>query len=378
LAGIYIHIPFCKQACYYCDFYFSTSTRLKNDFLFALEKEWEREHSYLQELPIQSIYFGGGTPSILSADEINRICNLIFNRANVDSDAEITLEANPDDLTREKMAALRTTPVNRLSIGIQSFFDEDLQWMNRAHSAAEAVDSVRLSQDAGFHALTLDLIYGVPGMSLERWAANLETFFSLSVPHLSAYSLTVEQNTPLHKLIQRGRYHTTDDGLSAVHFNLLMEQMQSRGFLHYEISNFALSEQHIARHNSSYWKNVSYLGLGPSAHSFNGHQRRWNVASLQKYIDGISSHQPVFTEEFLTTKNQYNEYILTGLRTMWGVSPEHIRNTFGEKAADYFSKQVKTYVLNQQVELCKEGYRLTRTGKMYADAIAADLFLSEE
>lgn len=377
MAGIYIHIPFCKQACYYCDFYFSTSQRLRSRFIESLISEWQLESAYLNGEPIDSIYFGGGTPSLLSPDEINRICDAIFNTVEVREGAEITLEANPDDLTADKLNGLRNTAINRLSIGVQSFFEEDLKWMNRAHNAEEAIRCIKAAQDAGFLQLTLDLIYGVPGMTTDRWEKNLDTFFSLQVPHLSAYSLTVEKNTPLHRLIQRGRYTSTDDGLSAVHFDILMQQMDAYEFVHYEISNFASTEANVAKHNSSYWKGVPYLGLGPSAHSYNGSTRRSNVASLQKYVDAIDAGNPVHTTEQLSVKNRYNEYILTGLRTMWGVSAAVVQQQFGEQLMNYFTQQIKPHVQNAQVIETNGAFSLSRSGKMFADTIAADLFYSD-
>lgn len=374
MAGIYIHIPFCKQACYYCDFYFSTSQRLKGDFIESLLKEWKKEQGYLGTETIQSIYFGGGTPSLLKSDEISRILEAICQSANVAGDAEITLEANPDDLTPQKVKEISATAINRLSIGVQSFFDEDLKWMNRAHSSAEAIQSIQTTQDAGLNNITIDLIYGVPGMSLSRWQENLGHFYDLSLPHLSAYSLAVEQNTPLYKLIKQGRYTTTDDALSASHFDELMLQMKQADFLHYEISNFAKDEQHIARHNSSYWKGVKYLGLGPSAHSFDLNSRRWNVASLQKYIDGTEQGEVVYTTEQLSEKDRFNEYILTGLRTMWGVDVTKLTEKFSKDLVEYFLKNIQKYIDEGKVFKEDNSYVLSETGKLYADAIASDLF----
>lgn len=374
MAGIYIHIPFCKQACYYCDFYFSTSQRLKGDFIESLLKEWKKEQGYLGTEIIESIYFGGGTPSLLKSDEISRILEAIYQSANVAEDAEITLESNPDDLTQQKVKEISATEINRLSIGVQSFFDEDLKWMNRAHSSAEAMQSIHTAQDAGLSNITIDLIYGVPGMSLSRWQENLGHFYDLSLPHLSAYSLTVEQNTPLYKLIKQGRYTTTDDALSASHFDELMLQMKQAGFLHYEISNFAKDELHIARHNSSYWKGVKYLGLGPSAHSFDLNSRRWNVASLQKYNDGTGQGEVVYTTEQLSKQDRFNEYILTGLRTMWGVDVTVLTEKFSKDLVEYFLKNIQKYI--DEGKVFEEGncYVLSETGKLYADAIASDLF----
>ncbi len=369
MAGIYLHIPFCRKACYYCDFYFTTSLRLKDDFITAVRKEINSRRNYMNKEPVDTIYFGGGTPSRLEADEIESILDSIRDSFTVSDKAEITLEANPDDLTKLKIRELKHAGINRLSIGVQSFYNDILKWMNRAHTTQEIFTSIQESQQAGISNITIDLIYGVPELTDDMWEKSIEKFLGLSVSHLSAYSLTVEQKTPLHKLIASGKYSPTNDTVAAKHFETLMKLMDEAGWMHYEISNFALDSTTISKHNSAYWNNSSYVGFGPSAHSYNGNQRRWNISPLQKYIDKIMSDEVYYEEENLNKIDKYNEQVLTGLRTMLGVNASEL----GEFSS-YFKENIEKYLEQRMVAFVDERYVLTSSGKMYADRVASDLF----
>jgi len=339
----------------------------------ALLKEIGLRKDYLQGETVNTIYFGGGTPSILRISDLTLIIELLTRHFNIDPHAEITLEANPDDITEEKARAWKSTSVNRLSIGIQSFFDDDLHYLNRVHNAEQAIRSIDVVRMAGFKNLTIDLIYGIPTLTEEKWERNLETFFSLNIPHLSAYSLTVEQKTPLALLIQKGKYAPLDEQQSIGHFKMLLEKAKAHKFIHYEISNFAI-EGYYSKHNSIYWLGGNYLGLGPSAHSFNGHSRQWNVSNISKYIQLDDYHTTVEENEILTTDQRYNEYVMTSLRTSWGSDTVHIRNVFGEKYESHFLLNAKSSL--KKSHLYHEGtkYFLTDEGKLFADGIAAGLF----
>ncbi len=372
MAGIYIHIPFCKQACNYCNFYFSTSTGLKQKVLDAITKEIELSKNYLNGETISTIYFGGGTPSILMADELKRIIASIHLHHNCKVQ-ELTIEANPDDLTTQKirkMETLKAFGLNRLSIGVQSFFDADLQYMNRAHNRNEAIDAIKKTQDAGFDLLTIDLIYGTPTTTNEQWQQNLETAFSLHIPHLSCYALTVEPKTTLHQKIQKQQLPPIDENVAATQFDILKTQAQQKGFEHYEISNFALPGKY-ALHNTNYWRGVSYIGIGPSAHSFNGNERKWNVSNNLSYIEGIKHGKPNCETETLTAAQQANEYIMTSLRTMWGMNLNH------NKIADYklLILQALQSVDSSLYVTQNEVVTLTNEGKHFADGVAASLFV---
>ncbi|RYY34162.1 MAG: radical SAM family heme chaperone HemW, partial [Sphingobacteriaceae bacterium] len=308
MAGIYLHIPFCKKACHYCDFHFSTSLKYKDEMLQAMAKEIGMQRDYLAGETIETIYFGGGTPSILAADDINRLLNTITELHTVSSDAEITLEANPDDLDKTKLQALRQTAVNRFSIGIQSFYDDDLAWMNRVHRGAEAEASVKRAQDTGFENITADLIYGYPLLTDTKWKNNIQKVFELDVPHVSAYSMTVEPQTALASFISKKKQPPMNEQQSAEQFTYLIEAMQKQGFEQYEISNFCKPGQY-SRHNSNYWKGVKYLGIGPSAHSFNGETRQWNIANNTQYIEGLTANKIPSETEILSEADRLNEYI---------------------------------------------------------------------
>ncbi|HVS92411.1 MAG TPA: radical SAM family heme chaperone HemW [Mucilaginibacter sp.] len=372
MAGIYIHIPFCKQACYYCDFHFSTSLAYKSELLEALIKEIQLQKDYLLSEHIETIYFGGGTPSLLSGEEINTIIDAISGIHSVASGAEITLEANPDDLTSEKIRSLRQTPVNRFSIGIQSFFDDDLAWMNRAHRCVEAESSVKRAQDAGFENITADLIYGYPLLTDQKWKTNLEKMFALQIPHISAYSMTVEPRTALASFIKQKKQPPMDEGQSAGQFLYLMEAMQQQNFEHYEISNFAIPGQY-SRHNTNYWKRVKYLGIGPSAHSYDGETRQWNIANNSKYISSLIEGKIPAEREILTEADRLNEYIMTSLRTMWGGDLAELNN-IAAGTSDMLRKSAAPFFEKEWIKLDQNKIYLTQTGKLYADHIASELF----
>ncbi len=373
MAGIYIHIPFCKQACHYCDFHFSTSLQYKTAFLDALKKEIILRKNYLENEIISTIYFGGGTPSLLSQAELLGIIDSLKQNFVIHQDAEITLEANPDDLTDLKIKELKSTPINRLSIGIQSFYDKDLKLMNRAHSSSEAHNSVKLAQENGFNNITIDLIYGIPTLTHNHWRNNLEIAFELNVKHISAYCLTVEPKTALAHQVKIGSVKNVDEQHSSEQFEILLESMHTNDFIQYEISNFC-KDGAYSKHNSNYWLKEKYLGLGPSAHSFNGKSRQWNVSNNVLYIQSIQKDELNFEKEELTPDQCYNEYVLTSLRTIWGMDLKYIRQAFGEQYMKYCLAESDSYIrsghlLNQEKKLY-----LSDKGKLIADKISSDLF----
>ncbi len=376
MAGIYLHIPFCKQACHYCNFHFSTSLRYKTEMIDALVQELQLQKDYLSGETIETIYFGGGTPSLLDTVDLERLFTTIQKLHTVADDAEVTLEANPDDLTREKLRTLRATPVNRLSIGIQSFFEEDLRFMNRAHSAREALDCVHLAREMDFEQLTIDLIYGSPTTTDARWAENLDMACELDIPHLSSYCLTVEPGTALDHFVRKKRVPPVDEEQAARQFEMLIERTEAAEYVHYEISNFAKKDRY-SRHNSAYWQGKSYLGIGPSAHSFNGKARQWNVAHNMQYIKAIQTQRVPSEEEILTPAMRYDEYILTALRTIWGSDLQYIE-ALGASFASHFLEQVEPYLRNGQVERDGNIFRLTKAGKLLADHISVQLFFDDE
>ena len=375
MAGIYIHIPFCKQACHYCDFHFSTSLKNKDAFLKALVKEIELQKNYFNTPEIiNTIYFGGGTPSLLSQKEIEFIMEHLHKYFTIDNRAEITLEANPDDLTPDKSEELSRTPINRLSIGIQSFFDEDLKWMNRAHNSLQASSAVKNAQDKGFENITIDLIYGTPTLSNENWTENLQRTFDLKIKHISAYCLTIEPKTVLGHQLKNKMIKSVDEQKSAMQFEKMLEEMKKNNFVQYEISNFCVGNNYSI-HNSNYWLQKSYLGLGPSAHSFNGTSRRWNISNNALYIKALENNTINYTEEILSKNQQYNEYILTSLRTFWGIDLTYIKNNFGDQFVVACIKEAQPYITKNQVQLIDNKLFLTDAGKLFADKITADLFI---
>lgn len=378
MAGIYIHIPFCKQACHYCNFHFSTSLRYKNELIAALLKEIRLQRSFLMDEPVETIYFGGGTPSLCTTAELQQILEVIHSSYKVAAGAEITLEANPDDISLEKLREWKETGINRLSIGIQSFFEEDLRWMNRAHSATQALQNLELAR-AHFDNITMDLIYGTPQLTNEKWAANVDTAIRLNIPHLSCYALTVEPKTPLDKMIRQHESADVDPDKQSEQFLLLMEWMEKAGYEHYEISNYALPGFH-SRHNSAYWQGKKYLGIGPSAHSFDGQSRQWNIANNNSYIRSLTKDELPAEKEILTTTQQLNEYIMTALRTSQGIvlaRAEEIVEDEGNKkgmtSERLLLKSVK-YINRGLMYSGGDVLRLTKEGKLLADGIAADLF----
>lgn len=376
MAGIYIHIPFCKRKCHYCNFFSVASLSGKDTILPAIKDEMISRRDYLDGEEIETIYFGGGTPSMLSSDEINHLLYAVIGNFEVSDNVEITLEANPDDLTLEKLIDLRQAGINRLSIGIQSFFEEDLEYLNRVHDATQAILSVEYAHAAGFRNITVDLIYGIPTLSDERWISNILRATSLGVQHISAYALTVEARTPLEWMIRKGRARPVDEEQSIRHFELLSRLMPETGFIQYEISNFC-KEGFYARHNSNYWNGQKYLGIGPSAHSFDGKARQWNAAGIASYIETVKNNSGPVGEEVLTTAQHYNEYVMTSLRTMWGCHIEEISKRFGEKYLSYFRNLAEQNLNKGLLILKDEVFTLSLKGILMADAIASDLFVTE-
>ncbi len=374
MAGIYIHIPFCKQACNYCNFHFSTSLRQQSVMIDAIMRELSLRRDYLDSQKIDTIYIGGGTPSLLNQKQLSSVFEKLFNEYDISANAEITLEANPDDLSLDYLQSLKkNTPINRLSIGIQSFADADLNYMNRAHNAHEARTCLENALKLGFNNLTVDLIYGTPTTSHEQWQKNLNTIFDYKIPHISCYALTVEPKTPLDKQIRLQKNLPVSDEHAAEQFEILMQQMSQNSYIHYEISNFAQQDMY-SKHNSNYWKGVSYLGVGPSAHSFDGASRQWNVANNHRYLKGIEIGNLDFEKEILTPNQQYNEYVMTALRTIWGVDMEHIQKKFSVEMKHFFEKKVFQFIDNELVTAKNGFYVLTAKGKFLADGIAAELF----
>lgn len=375
MSGIYIHIPFCKQACHYCNFHFSTSLKSKGDLVSAICKEIIIQKDYLKEKSLTSVYFGGGTPSLLTEDELGQIFDTLNKVFTWTENTEITLEANPDDITLEKLNSFKKWGVNRLSIGIQSFFNEDLIWMNRAHNAQEAQTCIKLAQDVGFDNITIDLIYGSPTTSHEMWDENIKIALSLDIPHISSYCLTVEEGTALHHHVKKGKKMSPDSDVASRQFTTLIENLNASGYEHYEISNFAKPGKY-AIHNTNYWKGTQYLGIGPSAHSFDGRSRSWNIANNQKYIQSLLENIIPSEREELSPSTRYNEYIMTGLRTMWGVKLDEI-NGFGSEFVPYFLKGIQDEIQKGFVTHDEHNYTLTQVGKHFADGIASNLFWVE-
>jgi len=343
--------------------------------LQALIQEIDLRKNYLSGETIETIYFGGGTPSLLSADELQVLIGAITDNFEVSPTAEITLEANPDDLNPQKVKELRQTLINRFSIGIQSFFEEDLKWMNRAHSASEAQSSIKRVQDAGFENITADLIYGYPLLSKPKWEHNIQQLIELNIPHISSYSMTVEPATALSSFIKKGEQKPMDEGQSAAQFLILMEQLKDAGFDHYEISNFAKPGLY-SRHNSNYWEGVPYLGIGPSAHSFNGESRQWNISNNSKYIDQIGLKKIPAEMEVLSTENRINEYIMTSLRTNKGMSLQKINERFGSDYANEVRDGLELFADKNWINIKDQLVTLTTDGKLFADHIALELFIN--
>jgi oxygen-independent coproporphyrinogen-3 oxidase len=407
MSGIYLHIPFCRQACHYCNFHFSTSLKQKNDFVSALLKEMEEQKQYIAGERVDSVYFGGGTPSLLEPGELQRIVDGLNTHFTIAPGAEITLEANPDDIApaatdpvsppnpagssrnasfpndlsptgAAKLRSWRQAGINRLSIGVQSFFEEDLRWMHRAHNAGQALDSIRMAREAGFDNISVDLIYGGPTLPDDRWRQNVEQLIRLGIPHLSCYALTVEPRTPLDSMIRLKKAAPVDPDAQARQFLLLMDWTLAAGYEHYEISNFALPGRR-SRHNSSYWQGQHYLGLGPSAHSFNGVSRQWNVANNARYIDSLLNGTHQFEKEHLDPTQQINEYIMLSLRTLEGCDLQTVAERFGHDSAKELGARAQRYIDDGSMRVEKNSVSdsliLTQKGKLLADGIAGDLFV---
>jgi oxygen-independent coproporphyrinogen-3 oxidase len=373
MSGIYIHIPFCKQACHYCDFHFSTNLKHKANIIEAICDELRFRESEFNNTSVQTIYFGGGTPSVLEVKEIEKIIQTVFDHYTVAAHPEITLEANPDDLTEEKLISFSKTRVNRLSIGVQSFFEEDLQLMNRAHNATEAHQCIEQAVRY-FPNISIDLIYGIPGMSNERWRENLNKAIDLKVPHISSYALTVEENTALKSFIEKGIVAPVEDEVAQEHFEILLDLMELHDFKNYEFSNFG-KQGFFSQNNTAYWTGKSYIGIGPSAHSFDGKRRGWNINNNVKYMKSIQAGElPMETEE-LTLVDRYNEYIMTGLRTIYGVSLQKIETDYGLSFKEYLLKQASDYLNDHLLYLDGDTLLVTRKGKFLSDGIASELFM---
>lgn len=371
--GVYIHIPFCKQACHYCDFHFSTNMGKKEAMVLALVKELELRKEEFKDEVVETIYFGGGTPSVLNTSEIDCIIEAVTANYLVAPDPEITLEANPDDLSEEKIKELAKSPINRLSIGIQSFFEEDLKMMNRAHNAQEAEECIAFAQNY-FDNISIDLIYGIPGMTNKRWISNIEKALAFGVPHISSYALTVEPKTALKSFMDKGLIPPVDDELAEAHFHILVQKLEEAGFVNYEISNFGKPD-YFSRNNTAYWRGKKYLGIGPSAHSYDGIRRGWNINNNTKYLKAIAQGELPMEIEVLSKTDRYNEYVMTGLRTIWGVSLDKIKTEFGQKYFAHLQEQARRKLEDGLLYLEKDHLLVTKKGKFLSDGIAADLFL---
>jgi oxygen-independent coproporphyrinogen-3 oxidase len=372
MAGIYIHLPFCKKACNYCDFHFTTSLKYVDEMTEAICKEIELKKNRINT-QIGSVYLGGGTPTVLPAASLTKIFDTLSKSFSISSEAEITIEANPDDLNSKKINELRKLPINRFSIGIQSFHNDDLLWMNRAHNADEALSCVKRSQDAGFENLSIDLIYGYPILTDEKWLSNIQTAIDLQTPHISAYSLTVEHKTALANAIKKGSQPNVSEEQSAAQFLMLTERLTKAKFEHYEISNYALNGK-FAIHNTNYWKGTSYLGIGPSAHGFDGQNRYSNIANNAKYMSLLGTNKLAETVEELSATDRLNEYIMTALRTMWGIDLDKVSSSFDIEQVNQISKQIQPFVDKGLATIDKKNIVLTQKGKLFADGIAAELF----
>ncbi|WP_395075035.1 radical SAM family heme chaperone HemW [Flavobacterium sp.] len=373
MSGIYIHIPFCKQACHYCDFHFSTSMKKKDEMVLAIAKEIEMRKNEFENETVETIYFGGGTPSVLQIADIKFLIDVVYKNYTVIENPEITLEANPDDLSENRIIELSNNRINRLSIGIQSFFEDDLKMMNRAHNSAEAKNCLEIATQY-FNNISIDLIYGIPGMSNKKWKQNIETALSFRINHISSYALTVEPKTALKKLIEVGKIAQPKDEVASEHFQILLKTLEEHGFIHYELSNFG-KENYFSKNNSAYWLGKKYIGIGPSAHSYNGKNRSWNVSNNAIYLKYIQENKLPSETEILTKTDQYNEYIMTGLRTIWGVSLNKIETNFGQNYLEYLQKQSQKFLKDELLFMENNILKPTKKGKFLCDGIASDLFI---
>jgi oxygen-independent coproporphyrinogen III oxidase len=378
MSGIYIHIPFCKTRCNYCDFFKSTNVSLVKSYSQAVKKEIGLRRDYLQDKKIETVYFGGGTPSLLSISDIEELINEVSQTFTLHPQAEITLEANPDDLTKEYLQSLKKSGINRLSIGIQSFSNSDLKFMGRRHTSIQAIEAVTYAKIAGFDNISVDLIYGIPGMSFQQWQSNLKTVFDLGIQHLSAYHLTYHENTFFWDKLQNGIFNEVDEEESLLQFEELIKFADENSFIHYEISNFALNGFY-SKHNTSYWNQTEYLGLGPSAHSFNKLTRYWNVSDINQYLAAIRQGRTKGEDEVLTHNDRFNDYIITGLRTIIGIDSDYILKEFGEVYIFHVEKMTAKYILLEKVKKEKNWVKITKSGIFISDQIISDfLFLNND
>ena len=374
MSGIYLHIPFCKSKCAYCNFFSLVTEKKVDDYVSALKKEIIDRKSYLDDELVKTIYFGGGTPSLLPVKYVEEIMELLHKNFNIVANPEVTLEINPDTIDKDKMFALKSLGVNRMSVGIQSFHDDDLRYLGRRHDSRHAMLVLDDMNSVGFQKITLDLIYGMPTLTEEKWNENLDIFFSTGITHLSAYALTVEPKTILGQKIEKAELQEVSEEETIRHYNILVERTKENGFEHYEISNFA-KEGCRSQHNSIYWKDVKYLGLGPSAHSYDGNSRQWNVSNLTKYIQLVEDSGEYYEKEILTLDDKFNEYVMTSLRTSWGCDIEKIERDYGKSYAHNFLKNIKKYLDSGIMLKDFNTYHLTDEGMLFADGIAADLFV---
>jgi len=372
MAGIYIHIPYCRKKCFYCDFYSITNFTNKNNLISSIIKEIELRSTYLNNELIETIYFGGGTPSVLSNIEINNIYNSIINNFDIAKNLEFTFEANPDDLSLEYLKLLKTTKINRLSIGIQSLFDDDLILMNRRHTAIQAIDAIKNAKDIGFNNISVDLIYGLPKMTQKRWIQNLDKVFELDIQHISAYHLTYEKGTKFYNLLKNNKLTEISELESINEYKLLLEKAKNNNFIQYEISNFC-KENYYSKHNSNYWNNKKYLGIGPSAHSYNLCSRQWNISDINKYIYKINQQEQFYDIEILSDNDKYNDYIITKLRTTWGVNIESLTTLFDKKYVEHFLSKTKKFIASKHIISHFPIIKLSNNGILISDKIIEEL-----
>lgn len=372
MAGIYIHVPYCKQRCIYCDFYTQVNLKSRPEYVQALSKEINLRKEYIKDESVKTIYFGGGTPSLLKYEDYQLLFQKIFETFNVEENAEITLEANPDDLSSDYLQLLKSLPFNRLSVGIQSFDDRELVFLNRRHTAKDAINAVKLAQKVGFSNISIDLMYGLPNQTLDIWAKNLEKAVALNIQHISSYHLIYEEGTKLYKLFQAGKVNQVGEDISVNMFSMMIDKLGEVGFEHYEISNFAKPGL-LSEHNTSYWLGEKYLGLGPAAHSFNGENREFNIASISKYIKGVDEGRLRIEREELDLNTRYNEFVLTGLRTKWGIDLNILKQTFGENHLNYCLNNAEKYIYFKDLILKENILRLSKQGIFISDGIMSDL-----
>ncbi|HPR59147.1 MAG TPA: radical SAM family heme chaperone HemW [Bacteroidales bacterium] len=374
MAGLYLHIPFCRRKCHYCNFYSLPTRKYRKEIPKAMMIEMEINQTFFNGEPLDTIYVGGGTPSLYPPDDIQYLINAAKDNFRFAENVEITLEANPDDISNEWIEALSASSVNRLSIGVQSFNDDDLHYLHRIHSASQAIAGIEKARKAGFGNLSIDLIYGIPGQTDEQWIENIKMATALKIPHISAYALTVEKGTTLDFLIKKGKLPSVDDDKAAGQFMILMQAMSNAGYLHYEISNFALPG-YFSRHNTAYWNGQKYLGIGPSAHSFDGTTRRWNVSLMENYIRGVYGNSVCYESETLSLHQLFDEYVMTSLRTMWGCDPAIVKKKFGDMYYNHLMQGITKWIEKDLLIMDKGKIILTDQGKLFADGIASDLFL---